>query len=255
MSPESLDDLIYKLGDIAYERLWNRPNAPRGIERALRAGEVLERRQLELRDIEDTMDAEEQAYNEFRAACEAESAQCEGMIQRFPKQVHVAESKAKSLDAKVFSKRKDVAAANAALEKYERQIQSLEEFGEVEKASAARATLKHARLDLMKRSREVEDLRVEYDQVMNPDSGPAAEAIRARRRQRDLEAQLEERTEAYNALITELNDQAAAKDGEVKTSREAYEEALKRVGQEVYKLRVADPALAAFYPKIDKLAR
>jgi chromosome segregation ATPase len=255
MSPESFDDLIFKLGDIAYERLWNRPNAPRGMERALRAGEVLEQRQLALRDLEDMMDAEEQAYNEFRAACEAESAECEAMIQRFPKQVQLAEGKAKSLDAKVFSKRKDVAASKHALEKYDQQIQSLEELGEAEKAQAARATLKHAKLDLMKRTREVEELQAAYDKIMNPDFGPASEAIRARRRQRDLEAQLEERTEAYNALITELNDQAAVKDGEVKMAREAYEEAVVRVGQEVYKLRIADPALAAFYPKIDKLAR
>lgn len=255
MSPESLDELILKLGDVAYERLWNKPNPPRGIERATRAGEVWEQRQLELRDVEDAMDAEERAYHEFREACEAESAQCQELVDPFPKQVQMAESKAKSLEAKVFSRRKDVASAKRAMEKYERQIAELQELGEVEKAQAARATIKHAKLDLMKRSREVDDLQVEYDRIMNPDSGPAAEAIRARRRQRDLEGQLDERTEAYNALITELNEHAAAKDEEVKAARKAYEQALTHLGAEVYKLRISDPALAAFYPKIDKLAR
>lgn len=255
MSPESLDELIFKLGDVAYERLWNKPNPPRGIERAARAGELWEQRQLELRDIEDAMDAEEQAYNEFREACEAESAQCQELVDQFPKQVQMAESKAKSLEAKVFTKRKDVASSARALEKYERQIAELMELGQAEKAQSARATLKHAKLDLMKRSREVDDLQVEYDKIMNPDSGPASEAIRARRRQRDLEAQLDERTEAYNAIITELNDQAAAKDEEVKAARKAYEQALVHLGAEVFKLRIADPALAAFYPKIDKLSR
>jgi chromosome segregation ATPase len=255
MSPESLDELIFKLGDIAYERLWNKPNPPRGIERATRAGEEWEQRQLELRDIEDAMDAEEQAYREFREACETESAQCQELVDQYPKQVQAAESKAKSAEAKVFTRRKDLAASQRALEKYERQIDELEALGEGEKAKAARATLKHAKLDLMKRAREVGDFQAEYDQIMNPESGPFAEAIRARRRQRDLKAQLEERTEAYNALITELNEQAAAKDDEVKAARQAYEQALVRVGGEVYKLRISDPALAAFYPKIDKLAR
>lgn len=255
MSSESLDELIFKLGDIAYERLWNKPNPPRGIERATRAGEEWEQRQLELRDIEDAMDAEEQAYHEFREACETESAQCQELVDQYPKQVQAAESKAKSAEAKAFTRRKDLAASQRALEKYERQIDAVEALGEVEKAKAARATLKHAKLDLMKRAREVEEFQAEYDQIMNPESGPFAEAIRARRRQRDLKAQLEERTEAYNALITELNQQAAAKDDAVKAARQAYEQALVRVGGEVYKLRISDPALAAFYPKIDKLAR
>jgi hypothetical protein len=177
------------------------------------------------------------------------------VIERHKKAVQVAESKAKAIEAKLVSRRKDVASARASLAKVEDQIKQWDENGEVDKAKASRATLKSAKLDLMKRSRDCEEMQAEYDKIMNPQTGPGAEGIRARRREWDLERQLEERTDAYNERITELNDQAAAKDEAVKAARDYYERGLMILGEEVYSARISDPALAPFYPKLDKLAR
>lgn len=253
MAAETYEDLIYRLGDIAYERLWNKPNAPRMVARVIKAAETYEQRQIELRELEGAMDAEEAAYNEFREACETESAQCHELVEKHKRAVGVAEAKAKSLEAKLVTKRKDVSVGRVAVQKSEDSIRQLEGDGEVDKARAARENLKKTKIDLMKRVRECEDMQAEYDQIMNPQTGPGAEGIRARRREKDLELQLEERTEAYNALITDLNDQAATKDQEVKAAQEYYEQALLLLGEEVYAARVPDPALASFYPKLDKL--
>ena len=252
---ESYADLVFMLGDVAYERLWNKPSAPSVIEEVIKAAEAYEARQVELKDIEDAMDSEEASYNEFREACTSEDEECQALVEMHAKAVQFAEKKARAIEANLVRKRKDVAASRGALTKVEKQVRDLDYLGEVEKVKPARENLKRAKLDLMKRSRECEDLQNEYDKIMNPESGPAAEAIRARRRQKDLEMQLEERTEAYNVAVTDLGREAAAKDEEVAAAKKHFETLVYRLGEQVYRARIADPALAAFYPKIDKLAR
>lgn len=255
MAGESCEDLLFSLGDVAYERLWNRPDAPRAVARVIPAAEAFEHRQIELREIEETMDAEEAAYQEFRAACEVESARCAELIERHKRAVQVAEAKAKSIEARLVTRRKDIAVGRINLQKYEEQLRQWEAEGDLEKAQARRESLKKAKIDLMKRVREGEEMQAEYDRVTNPQAGPGAEGIRARRREKDLEAQLEERTDTYRRRIADLDEQAAAKDEELKAAREYYERALLLLGEEVYAARVADPVLASFYPKIDRLAR
>jgi chromosome segregation ATPase len=249
---ETYEDLIYRLGDLAYERLWDKPDRPKAVDRAIKTGEILEQRKMELQEIEQTMDAEEQAYNEFRQACEEESAQCDELVQKYKKAVQVAESKANSLEAAIIRKRKDILAARTAVEKLEKQAKEWAESGLEDKAKAVRASLKQAKLDLMKRNRECDEMQAEFDKLMNPESGPGAEGIRARRRQIVLDPQLSDRSDQYNQLITELNDQAAAKDEEVKEAQAAFDEALTLLGEEVYAARIADPTLAPWYPRIDR---
>ncbi|MBI5547860.1 MAG: hypothetical protein HY901_28590 [Deltaproteobacteria bacterium] len=252
---DTYEDLVFKLGDVAYERLWNKPHAPKLIQRVIKAAEGFEARQVELKEIETTMDEEEASYHEFSEACSQEDQECQVLVDRHAQAVKLAEGKAKAVESRLVTRRKDVTASRGALTKYEAQVKRLEELGEFEKTKVPKENLKRAKIDLMKRIRECEDMQVEYDRIMNPEMGPAAEAIRARRRQKDLEQQLEERTEAYNARINELNDEAAAKDEEVKAAREYYENALFMLGEEVYRQRIPDPALSAFYPKIDRAAR
>lgn len=252
---DTYEDLIFKLGDVAYERLWNKPSAPAVMQKVIKAAEVYEARQVELHEIEEAMDAEEAAYNEFRDACAEEDAQCGLLVEKHSKAVKIAESKAKSIESKLVSKRNDVSASRRALDNFAAQVKSLEDIGEFEKAKVAKENLKKAKLDGMKRERECDDMQAEYDKIMNPEIGPAAEAIRARRRQKDLELQLEERTQQYNDLITQLGDEAAAKDAEIQAAKNYYDKQLFMLGEQVYQLRIPDPALSAFYPKIDKSAR
>ncbi|MGC4114169.1 MAG: hypothetical protein QM765_06000 [Myxococcales bacterium] len=252
---DTYEDLVYKLGDVAYERLWNKPNAPAVIEKVIKAAETFEARQVELKEVEQAMDGEEAAYNEFRDACAQEDEECQALVEKHEKAVKIAEGKAKSIEARLVTRRKDVAASRTALAKFEKQVKELEELGEAERVRTAKLNLKQAKLDLMKRSRECDDMQNEYDKIMNPETGPAAEAIRARRRQKDLEMQLEERTEAYNVTITQLGDEAAQKDEEIKSAKGYFDKLLYMLGEQVYQQRIPDPALSAFYPKIDRVPR
>lgn len=253
-NPALYRELVFKLGDTAYERLWNKPNAPRAIERVIRAAEKLEALQIEQQEIETALNDEDAAYAEFCQACEEEMEQCTAIIAKYKKLVAAAESKARALEAAMVSKRKDVQASRIALERLQANIRQAEEYGELEKAKTLRENLKRAKLDMMKRARDADEMQAEYDKVMNPETGPGAEGIRARRRQKDLELQLEERTEQHNQLIAELSDQLAEADDAVAAAHEYYEKALYLLGEEVYRARIADPMLSAFYPKIDRVA-
>ncbi len=251
-NPELYRELVFKLGDTAYERLWNKPNAPRATDRVIKAAEKLEALQVEQQEIETAINEEDAAYAEFREACEEEMAQCEAIVAKYKKIVSAAESKAKALEAAMVTKRKDAQAGRIALERLQASIKQAEEFGEHDKVKVMQLNMKKAKLDVMKRAREADEMQAEYDKVMNPEVGAGAEGIRARRRQKDLELQLEERTEQHNHLIGELTEQLAVKDDAVAAAQDYYEKSLYLLGEEVYRARIADPMLSAFYPKIDK---
>ena len=114
---------------------------------------------------------------------------------------------------------------------------------------------KNLKMDFLKRNRECEELQEQYESIMNPDSGPGVEGIRARRRQIDLDQQMDERAEEYNERMQELEDQAADTEQNIADAQRDYEDRIMDLGEEVYGKRVADPALAALYPRIDKLVK
>ncbi|MDR0966376.1 MAG: hypothetical protein LBM75_07750 [Myxococcales bacterium] len=255
MAADNYDDLIFTLGDIAYERYWNRPGELKSIELVLEVAETLEHHQLELQELEAAMDDEEQAFKEFQAAVEEEAAQCQELVEQHIKPVKLAESKAKAIESSLLSKRKDLGTARQNLSKLEKQIKQWRADGYLDKAKDNEIRYKSLKMDLLKRGRECEELQTKYDSIMNPDSGPGIEGIRARRRQIDLQQQLDQRSDDYNERMQELEDQAAQAEQNVSDAQRDYEDRIMDLGEEVYRKRLADPALAAFYPRIDKLAR
>ena len=255
MAADNYDDLIFTLGDIAYERYWTRPGDLKSIERVILAAEKLENHQLELQEVEASMDEEEEAYKEFQAAVEEEAAQCQELIEKHIKPVKLAESKAKAIETALVSKRKDLGVARHNLSKLDKQIKQWEADGYLDKAKDNRMRYKNLKMDFLKRNRECEELQEQYESIMNPDSGPGVEGIRARRRQIDLDQQMDERAEEYNERMQELEDQAADTEQNIADAQRDYEDRIMDLGEEVYGKRVADPALAALYPRIDKLVK
>lgn len=255
MAADNYDDLIFTLGDIAYERYWNRPGDLKSIDLVIQAAEKLENYQLELQEIEASMDEEEEAYKEFQAAVEAESAECQELIEKHIKPVKLAESKAKAIESTLVTKRKDLGVARQNLSKLDKQIKQWEADGYLDKAKENRMRYKNLKMDFLKRNRECEELQEQYESIMNPDSGPGVEGIRARRRQIDLDQQMDERADEYNERIQELEDQATTAERNASEAQREYEDRVMDLGEEVYGKRIADPALAALYPRIDKLVK
>ncbi|MBS2031635.1 MAG: hypothetical protein JST54_27310 [Deltaproteobacteria bacterium] len=250
---ENYNDLVFKLGDLARERLSGRPNAPRSMDRVLKAEETLAAREEELKGIEGAMDEEEGAYNEFREAVEAEKAELEPMLEKYKKSVNFAEDKLKKAKEKIASKENDIKHAKLSVQKEEAKLKNAEELGDKVRAEASRGSIKMARMDVMRRQREINEMKAEADKILFPeDDSPASEAIRAKGRIVDLEKQLEERVEQYNAALAELDASAADKEQEIQAAREYYDQAIFLLGEEVYNLRINDPALVPIYLKLDR---
>src|SRR5262249_49279923 len=93
--PQNYNDPLFKLGDLPRERLAGPPNAPRTMDRVLKAEETLIAREEELKGVEAAMDEEEAAYNEFREAVEEEKANLEPLLAQYKKSVTFAEENLK----------------------------------------------------------------------------------------------------------------------------------------------------------------
>lgn len=250
---ESYNDLIFKLGDLARERLAGRPNAPRSMERVLTAEENLVTHEEELKQIEQAMDEEEAAYSEFRQVCEDEKTELGATIEKYKKVIAHAESKYKAAREKIASKENDLKHAKLSAKKEEEKLQAAEELGEKAKVESSKTSLKHIRMDVMRRQREIREMTEQADKIFMPeDDSPGSVAVRAAGRVKDLDKQLEERVEQYNAALAELDQQAAEKEQEIQAAREYYDQAIFLLGEEVYSLRVNDPALVPLYLKLDR---
>jgi chromosome segregation ATPase len=250
---ESYNDLVFKLGDLARERLANRPSPPRSLDRVLKAEETLLAREDELKAIEAAMDEEETAYNEFREAVEAEKAELADLAEKYKKTIAVAESKYKAAREKIASKENDLKHAKISVQKEDTKLKSFEELGEKSKAEASRASIKHARMDVMRRTREINEMVEVAEKIWTPeDDSPGSQAVRAKARLNDLEKQLEERVELYNSSLAELDQQAAEKEQEIHGAREYHDQAIFLLGEEVHQQRISDPALVPMYLRLDK---
>ena len=62
---DDFNDLVFKLGDVAFERLLNKPTAPRAMDRAIKAADALAAKEDELAQLNTAMDEEETAFTEF----------------------------------------------------------------------------------------------------------------------------------------------------------------------------------------------
>ncbi len=249
------EELILEVGDLARERLWNKPTCPKSIDRVYKAEEQLAERQAEMKALEDQIAEQDQALTEFKEACDSEFAELEVLVNKFKKSVDAAEGKVKGLRSKIASKEADLRYSKFAMKREEDRVKEWEETGEGEKAAAGQANLKRMRLDLMRRQREINDMREEMDKIMNPESGIGSEGIRARRRIMELEDQLTAREEEYNQAVTDLQDQISAKQEEANAAQEYYDKSLAILGEDVYQARIPDPALSAVYIKLDRLTK
>lgn len=256
MAADTYNDLVFKLGDVARERLSTRPNPPRSMDRVLRAEEALSEREGELQGIEAAMDEEEVAFQEFQAAVDGELEELTALTKEFKKTVQAAEARYQAAIEKGARKELEIRHAKLSLEKEEQKAENFKTLGEKAREKASRDICKNLRLEWMKRQREHSEMLEEAEKVMNPEEESRPnQAVRAKARMLDLEKQMEERTKAYNDALAELDGQAAEKEQEVAGARDYFDRAIFLLGEECYQQRVNDASLVPLYMRLDKAPR
>jgi chromosome segregation ATPase len=251
---ESYNDLIFQLGDLARDRLAGKPNCPRTMDRVYRAEEALVARRDEVAALEQEMNDEDAAWQEFLAQQEQERAELQATVKKFKKAVDAIEGKVKEMRKGLSSKRAELRYGNDGLKKMEARIHDMEMTRrDPQEIATARDNLKKTRIKLMRLARDIESTQIELEQALTPVPGqPGAQGILAHKRLLEMQDEAEDRKVAFEERMAELDQAIGQKEQEIQAAEDYLDQALFLLGEDVYKQRIADAQLAPFYPKLDR---
>jgi chromosome segregation ATPase len=252
---ENYNDLMFQLGDLARERLVNKVDRPRAMERVLRAEDLLVQRREELASFEAEMNEADVAYQESLAALEEERSGHREIVKKYQRAVNSIEGRVKELRKKLSSAKADVRYNRDAIKKAEAKHKDLEmtSHGDPARVEMSKQNLKKIKLSVMRQERQLEDLEFEFSRALTPEPGnPGAPGILAHKALLELEDAEEERKIAFEEQMGEIDARIAAKEQEVQAAEDYLDQAIFLLGEECYQKRIPDPALAALYPRIDK---
>ena len=251
---ESYNDLMFQLGDLARDRLAGKPNCPRTMDRVYRAEAALVARRDELAGLEQQMNDEDAAWQDYLAQYEQERAVQFDIVKKWKKAVDAVEGQTKTLRKTLSARRADMRYAQDALKKMEKKHADLELTTRDEsKLSLSRDNIKKNRLQAMRLAREVETLDRDVELALTPKPGqPGAPGLIAHKKMLAMEDQMLARKESSEAAMAELDKAIAQKEGEVQAAEDYLDQALFLLGEDVYAQRIADAQLAPFYPRLDQ---
>jgi hypothetical protein len=251
---ETYNDLIFNLGDLARDRLVNKPVCPQAMARVFRAEQALVTRQEELAALEEQLNDADAGWQQFRQDCVEERAAKQQTVKRFKKAVDAIEGRVKDLRKKLLTRAADQRYQALGLKKEEKRLADMEMAAQdPSKLEVARGNLKKLRLTVMRGERELEALAAELDTALTPRPGqPGAEGILAHKRLLELEDEEAARSAEFDQLVADLDQAIAEKEQEILAAEDYLDQALFLLGEECYAHRIADPALAVLYPRIDR---
>ncbi|WP_164021144.1 hypothetical protein [Pyxidicoccus trucidator] len=254
MAKETYNDLIFQLGDLARDRLPGKPNCPRSMDRVYRAEEAVVTRRDELAGLEQEMNDEDGAWQDFQAQQAEERTGHQAIVKKWKKAVDAIEGKVKDLRKLLSTRRAELRYAQDGLLKLEQKIKDMELTGqEIGKIDVARTNLKKNRLAQMRLGREVEDLEVRLSTALTPLPGqPGAAGILAHKRLLEMEDEEEARKLDHEQRMAELDQAIVTHEEQVKAAEDYLDQALFLLGEDVYAQRIPDAQLAPFYPRLDR---
>lgn len=255
MARDQYNEFMFQLGDLARERLADRPNCPQSMARMYRAEEGLGARQEEMAALEQEMNDEDAAFHDAEAQDAEERERLNELVRKFRRAVDGIEGKVKTLRKTLGQRQGELRYAKDGLTKAEARFRDLEMGGKADLVETARQNLKKQRLGTMRMQREVEDLEAQLANALETQPGqPGAQGIIAYKRLIELEDAAEQRKLDFDARMAELDRAIALKEEEVQAAEDYLDQATFLVGQECYQSRISDPMLAPLYPKVDKVA-
>jgi hypothetical protein len=252
---DQYNELIFKLGDLARERLVSREKPPRTMSRVLKAEEAVIARQEELADLEQQMNDADAEFQDAEAAYREEFAELQAVVKQFKRAVDGVEGRVRDLRKRLAARRLDHRHAQTAIKKAELRHRDLEMGGNPTRIEESRQVLRKMRLMALRMGNEVKDMEQQMDEALTPLPGqPGGEGIVARRRQLELEDQAEQRRADHEEQLAELDAALAVKEEEVQAAEDYLDQALFLLGEECYTQRLEDPSLSALYPRLDRVA-
>jgi hypothetical protein len=252
---ESYDDLIFELGDLARERLAEKPAAPRSMDRVFKAEDVVLAQREALKGLEDQLNEEDEAYKDFLEAQEAEREEQKEIVKKWRVAVAGLEVRSRDLRKKISTAKATLRYEKVNLKRAEDAHKNLElrESHELKKIDLSRDLIKKTRLQLMRKQRNIEEMDQEFETLLTPRPGqPGAQGILAHKRLLEMEDEAEGRKHEHEQRMEELDKAIGAKEEEVQAAEDYLDQAVFLLGEEVYGARISDPMLAPLYLRLDK---
>ena len=251
---ESYNDLIFQLGDLARDRLAGKPNCPRTMDRVYRAEAALVARRDELAALEQQLNDEDAAWQDYLAQYEEDRAAQFEIVKKWKKAVDAVEGQTKNLRKTLSNRRADLRYAQDALKKMDKKHADLELTTQDQSVlGLSRDNLKKNRIQAMRMAREVENLERDVATALTPKPGqPGAAGILAHKRMLDMEDEMNLRKEAHEQAMADIDRSIGEKEGEVQAAEDYLDQALFLLGEDVYAQRIPDAQLAPFYPRLDR---
>ncbi len=255
MARESYNDLIMQLGDLARERLANKPSPPRTMAQVFAAEDDV----LAIRDektaLETQLNEEDGHYQDFLDQQTAERIEQQQIVKKWRKAVEGIEARTRDLRKTIATSKATMRYEKVSLKRAERRHVDLEqaEAHEIKKIALSKENLKKVRLQLMRKQRNIEDSESEFLLILTPRPGqPGAQGILAHKRLLEMEDEADDRKVDHEEKMKSLDLEIGAREEEEKDAEVGLDEGIFALGEECYAERIADPALSAFYPRIDK---
>src|SRR4051794_14498799 len=223
MAKESYNDLIFELGDMARERLPEKPNCPRSMDRVFKAEDAVLTARGGLEELEGQLNEEDESYKDFLAQQEAERNEQKEIVKKWRAAVAGLEGRSRELRKKISSQKATVRYEKISLKRAEERHKDLElrESHDVKKVALSKELLKKTRLHLMRKQRDIEEIEREFDMLLTPRPGqPGAQGILAHKRLLEMEDEAETRTAEHELRMQELDRAIAAKEEEVQASED-----------------------------------
>jgi len=254
MAKETYNDLIFQLGDLARDRLPGKPTCPRSMDRVYRAEEAVVARREELAALEQEMNDEDAAWQDFLAQQAEERTGHQATVKKWKKAVDAIEGKVKDLRKLLSTRRAELRYAQDGLNTLDKKIKDMELTGqEPSKLEVARTNLKKNRLAQMRLGREVEDMVLRLSTALTPTPGqPGAAGILAHKRLLEMEDEEAARKLDHEQRMAELDQAIVMKEEQVKAAEDYLDQALFLLGEDVYAQRIPDAQLSPFYPRLDR---
>jgi len=251
---DAYNELIFQLGDLARDQLAKKERYPRSMERVFKAEEAVLQLREELAALEEELDEEDAGYRQMLADHAEEREQQLPVVRRFQKAVDAVQGRAKDLRKKITGQRAAIKYDSTSLKKAEERHADLELTTQDEyKLDESKGLMKRLRLQLMRRQRDLEELEIQFEQLLTPPEGSkGAPGILAHRRLLQMEDEEEQRKEHLETKSRELDQAIADKEGELQAAEDYLDQAIFLLGEDCYQQRIPEPALAALYPKIDR---
>ena len=255
MARDSYDDLIMQLGDLARERLANKPSPPRAMEEVFAAEDDV----LAIRDEKTALEAklieEDGHFQDFLDQQQAERTEQQQIVQKWRKAVEGIETRTRQLRKTIATAKATIRYERISMKRAEQKHADLEqaEAHEVKKIALSKDNLKRVRLQLMRKQRNIEDQEAEFSLILTPKPGqPGAQGILAHKRLLEMEDEAEDRKSEHEEKMKQLDGQIGAREDEEKDAEAGLDDAIYALGEECYRERILDPALSALYPRLDK---